>query len=63
VDGREVRIPAFAVDCVDSTGAGDAFAGAYLGNRLLKKVTLRTVQITVTIMIFILSIALGLGLV
>jgi uncharacterized protein len=40
-----------------------AFAGAYLGNRLLKKVTLRTVQIMVTVMIFILSIALGVGLV
>jgi uncharacterized membrane protein YfcA len=40
-----------------------AFAGAYLGNRLLKKVTLKTVQVIVTAMIFILSIALGLGLV
>jgi uncharacterized membrane protein YfcA len=40
-----------------------AFAGAYLGNRLLKKVTLRSVQIMVTIMIFILAIALALGLV
>ena len=26
--GREIRTPAFAVDCVDSTGAGDAFRGA-----------------------------------
>jgi sugar/nucleoside kinase (ribokinase family) len=27
--GREVRTPAFAIDCVDSTGAGDAFRGAF----------------------------------
>lgn len=27
--GREVRTPAFAVDCVDSTGAGDAFRGGF----------------------------------
>ena len=40
-----------------------AFIGAYLGNRLLKKVTLKTVQIIVTVMLFILSIALGSGIV
>jgi sugar/nucleoside kinase (ribokinase family) len=28
-DGREIRTPAFPVDCVDSTGAGDAFRGAF----------------------------------
>jgi sulfofructose kinase len=28
-DGQEVRTPAFAVDCVDSTGAGDAFRGGF----------------------------------
>lgn len=27
--GREVRTPAFQVDCVDSTGAGDAFRGGF----------------------------------
>lgn len=27
--GREIRTPAFAVDCTDSTGAGDAFRGAF----------------------------------
>jgi sulfofructose kinase len=27
--GREIRTPAFAVDCVDSTGAGDAFRGGF----------------------------------
>jgi uncharacterized protein len=39
-----------------------AFAGAYLGSKLLKKVTLDFVQWTVSIMIFLLGIALGLGL-
>jgi sugar/nucleoside kinase (ribokinase family) len=27
--GREIRTPAFPIDCVDSTGAGDAFRGAF----------------------------------
>jgi sugar/nucleoside kinase (ribokinase family) len=28
-DGREVRTPALRIDCVDSTGAGDAFHGGF----------------------------------
>lgn len=40
-----------------------AFAGAFIGNKLLKKVTLELVQIIVTIMLVGLSIALGLGLI
>ena len=40
-----------------------AFAGAYIGSKALKKVTLRFVQNAVTIMIFLLAIALGLGLI
>ena len=28
-NGREIRTPAFPVDCVDSTGAGDAFRGGF----------------------------------
>ena len=28
-NGREIRTPAFQVDCVDSTGAGDVFRGAF----------------------------------
>jgi sulfofructose kinase len=30
VAGREIRTPAYAVDCVDSTGAGDIFRGGFL---------------------------------
>jgi sulfofructose kinase len=29
VNGREIRTPAFAMDCVDTTGAGDAFRGGF----------------------------------
>lgn len=39
-----------------------AFIGAFLGTRLLKKVTLKTVQVIVAGMLFIISIALGLGI-
>ncbi len=38
-----------------------AFVGAFLGSRLLKKVTFEMVQVTVTVMLVILSIAIGLG--
>lgn len=40
-----------------------AFIGAYAGNMLLKKVTLKLVQTIVIVMLIILSIALGLGIV
>ncbi len=33
--GREIRTPAFKVDCVDSTGAGDAFRGGFAAACLL----------------------------
>lgn len=39
-----------------------AVAGAFLGNKLLKKVTLRFLQITVAIMLILISLALGAGL-
>ena len=56
------------------TGAGDgwsllaaatlsAFLGAYLGNRLLKKATLRFIQILVSIMLLGISLALAMGLI
>lgn len=40
-----------------------AIAGAYIGNKLLKKITLHFVQITVAIMLIMLSIALGAGII
>ena len=38
-------------------------AGSYLGNKLLKKVTLRFLQVTIAIMLIIISLALGAGLI
>jgi uncharacterized membrane protein YfcA len=38
-----------------------AIIGAYIGNKLLKKVTLRFLQVTVAIMLILISIALGAG--
>jgi sulfofructose kinase len=35
-NGREVRTPAFPVDCVDSTGAGDVFRGAFAAGCLAR---------------------------
>jgi uncharacterized protein len=40
-----------------------AIAGAYIGNKLLKKVTLRFLQVTVAIMLIIISLCLGAGLI
>ncbi len=40
-----------------------AISGAYLGNKLLKKVTLRFLQLTVAVMLILLSVALGLGII
>ena len=40
-----------------------AIVGAYIGNKLLKKVTLRFLQVTVAIMLIIISLALGAGLI
>ncbi|GHB41793.1 sulfite exporter TauE/SafE family protein [Mongoliitalea lutea] len=38
-----------------------AITGAYIGNKLLKKVTLKSIQMTVAILLIVLSIALGAG--
>ena len=40
-----------------------AIAGAFIGNKLLKKVTLKFIQTLVAIMLIILSVALGSGLI
>ncbi len=46
---------------VSATAA--AVAGAFFGNKLLKKVTLRFLQIIVAVMLILISIALGAGLI
>jgi uncharacterized protein len=40
-----------------------AITGAFVGNRLLKKITLRFIQVLVAIMLFVISIALGAGII
>jgi uncharacterized protein len=40
-----------------------AIAGAYIGNKLLKKVTLKLLQATIAIMLIFISLALGAGLI
>ena len=40
-----------------------AIVGAFIGNRLLKKVTLKFLQITVAVLLILLSLALGAGLI
>lgn len=44
-------------------GALAAITGAFFGNKLLKKITLKSLQIFVAIMLILLSIALGMGLI
>ncbi|MFA5032088.1 MAG: sulfite exporter TauE/SafE family protein [bacterium] len=53
----EGHIPLLIVACLS------AFIGAYVGKRLLKKVTIRTVQLIVAIMMFLIAIGLGSGLI
>ena len=40
-----------------------AFLGAYLGNKMLKKITMQFVRITVSIMLFLIALGLGLGII
>lgn len=40
-----------------------AIAGSLIGKRLLKKITLKFIQVTVAIMLFVIAIALGTGLI
>ena len=44
-------------------GTISAIVGAFFGNKLLKKITLKSLQIVVAIMLILLSIALGMGLI
>ena len=40
-----------------------AFAGAFIGNKLLKKVTIKTIQLLVALLLFVFSVLLGLGII
>jgi len=45
------------------SATASAIVGAYIGNRLLKKVTFKFLQIAVAILLIIISVALGAGLI
>lgn len=40
-----------------------AFTGTFIGNRLVKKITMRTIQGIVSLMLFMIAIALGVGII
>ena len=44
-------------------GSVAAFLGAFIGSRLLHKVTLKTIQTIITILLILLAIALGTGII
>lgn len=46
-----------------ASATASAIVGAYIGNKLLKKVTLRFIQVFVAILLIFLSLALGAGLI
>ena len=55
----KARLVDHAILLVAATAA--AFAGAWLGNRLLKKVTMQLIQRVVTAMLLLIAVALGAG--
>jgi uncharacterized membrane protein YfcA len=58
---KESNLQEHIVPVVAATLA--AITGAFLGNKLLRKVTLRSIQLLVAVMLLLISIALGAGLV
>ena len=40
-----------------------AFLGAFIGNRLIRKVTMRTIQLIIAIMLFVIAFGLGTGII
>jgi hypothetical protein len=58
---KEANLHEYLILIISATLA--AIIGAFIGNRLLKKITLRFIQVLVAIMLFIISIALGAGII
>jgi uncharacterized membrane protein YfcA len=46
-----------------AAGTVSAFAGAYLGNKLVKKVTLKSMQLFVAVMLIVFAVLLGMGII
>jgi len=55
IDASQVSLLAFAII--------SAFIGVFIGNKLVKKITIKTLQLIVAIMLFVFSVLLGLGIV
>jgi len=55
-NGKQYEITTYS-----SSATLAAIAGAYIGNKLLKKVTLRFLQVIVAVMLLLLSVVLGAG--
>jgi uncharacterized membrane protein YfcA len=45
------------------TATGSAILGAFIGSKLLRKITLKFIQLLVAAMLFVISVALGFGLI
>ena len=58
---REANLHEHLILILAATSA--AILGAFIGNKLLKKVTLRFVQVLVAIMLFLIALALGAGII
>jgi len=58
---KEANLHEYLILIIAATLA--AIAGAFIGNKLLKKITLRFIQFLVAIMLFIIAIALGAGII
>lgn len=58
---KEANMDEHLILLISATSA--AIAGAFIGNRLLKKITLRFIQVVVAIMLFLIAIALGAGII
>lgn len=58
---KEANLHEYLILIISATLA--AITGAFIGNKLLKKITLRFIQVLVAIMLFIIAIALGAGII
>lgn len=58
---KEANLHEYLILIISATLA--AITGAFIGNKLLKKITLKFIQVLVAAMLFIIAIALGAGLI
>ncbi|MBN1789388.1 MAG: sulfite exporter TauE/SafE family protein [Bacteroidales bacterium] len=58
---KEANLHEYLILIIAATMA--AIAGAFIGNKLLKKITLRFIQVLIAIMLFLIAIALGAGII